>query len=102
MSVSRDRVHAIAALARLRLSDAEAELFAGQLSEILEHVAELGDIAETADEPGHDGAAPLRPDEPATDALRAPPRQFAPGWADGFFTVPRLEAMDDDADTGAP
>lgn len=95
MSVSRDQVHAIAALAKLRITDAEAETFAVQLSDILDHVEALS-AAET-DREGDDSmppSAPLRPDSPPADPLHAGPAAFAPAWADGFFTVPRLAAMD--------
>jgi len=41
MSLSLDEVRRVAALARLKLSEDEERLFAGQLSAILEHVREL-------------------------------------------------------------
>lgn len=100
MSVSREQVRAIAGLARLRLTDAEAETFAVQLSGILEHAGELA--AAQADDM-HDlesvaGAAALRTDEPAADPLHRHPGTFAPSWMEGFFAVPRLAAMDSPAD----
>jgi aspartyl/glutamyl-tRNA(Asn/Gln) amidotransferase C subunit len=95
VSVSREQVHAIAALAKLRVSDAEAETFAVQLSDILDHVEALA-AAET-DRAGDDStpsSVPLRPDSPTADPLHTGPATFAPAWAEGFFTVPRLAAMD--------
>lgn len=41
MSVSNDEVKKIAKLARLRLTDAEVALYGGQLSKILDSMAEL-------------------------------------------------------------
>lgn len=41
MSVSRDEVKKIAKLARLRLTDDEAALYGGQLTKILDSMAEL-------------------------------------------------------------
>jgi hypothetical protein len=32
-------------------------------------------------------------DEPPPDGLAYPPSEIAPDWQDGFFTVPRLDAM---------
>jgi aspartyl-tRNA(Asn)/glutamyl-tRNA(Gln) amidotransferase subunit C len=95
MSVSRDQVEQMAALARLRLSGTEVDRFADQLGDILDHAAELAavDIGDedtsVAVEP-----APLRADERATDPLQIPPATLAPAWSGGFFTVPRLAAMD--------
>jgi aspartyl-tRNA(Asn)/glutamyl-tRNA(Gln) amidotransferase subunit C len=103
VAVSRDQVLAIAALARLRLDADQADTFAAQLSDILQHVDSLGQ-AETAD-PGDDAAAahgPLRSDVPSADPLHSAPSLFAPAWADGFFTVPRLAALDDDANASRP
>jgi aspartyl-tRNA(Asn)/glutamyl-tRNA(Gln) amidotransferase subunit C len=95
VAVTRAQVLAIAQLARLRLTDAEADLFAAQLDGILEHVAELaGADTEATAAASNVDAAPLRADEPAPDALLQPPGTLAPAWRDGFFTVPRLAAMD--------
>lgn len=44
-SISRDQVQAIAKLARLRLTEEEQELFAGQLSSILAYVEKLNEVA---------------------------------------------------------
>jgi aspartyl-tRNA(Asn)/glutamyl-tRNA(Gln) amidotransferase subunit C len=103
VAVSRDQVLAIAALARLRLDADEADTFARQLSDILQHVDSLGQ-AETADA-GDDATAAhvlLRTDVPSADPLHRAPHLFAPAWADGFFTVPRLAALDDDANASRP
>jgi len=97
MSVSRDDVLHVARLARLRLTEEELTQFTGQLNSILLHVIELQELGEidaealasTAEWP-----APLRDDQPGADPLKVAPAAFAPGWQDGFFTVPRLAAME--------
>ena len=106
MRVSADEVRRVAALARLRVEDEEAEALAGQLADILAHVDELedapagtvpagdedgavdGDAAETADR----ASSGLRADAPGVDPLDRDLASLAPGWKDGFFTVPRLRS----------
>lgn len=97
MSISREQVRQIAALARLHLTEAETETYAAQLSDILAHVDDL----ETAPADAPAGVSPpesgrLRADVLSADPLHRPPADFAPRWAEGFFTVPRLDAMDSD------
>jgi aspartyl-tRNA(Asn)/glutamyl-tRNA(Gln) amidotransferase subunit C len=101
VAVSREDVLHVARLARLRLSETEIELFTHQLNDILGHMEEL---AEVRAEAGGDAlaaeaeaAAPLRADAAGADALGLTPSQIAVSWADGFFTVPRLPALDADA-----
>jgi aspartyl-tRNA(Asn)/glutamyl-tRNA(Gln) amidotransferase subunit C len=100
MSVSRDDVLAVAKLARLRLSAQEIERLTEQLNSILDHMDELRGVP-LAGVPAMggaaEGAAPLRDDVPAADPLAQPPAAFAAAWQDGFFTVPRLAALDADA-----
>lgn len=99
MSVSRDEVLHVARLARLRLSEAEVTRFTDQMNDILSHVEALAQVESTS-APAVDialGPAPLRADEPGADVLDRPPEALAPGWTDGFFTLPRLPALDADA-----
>ncbi len=114
MSVSREEVERIAALARLDVfgddeSAAEGRPSAVRLTEelnrILEHIATLeeADISEIGDpirlpsdpvpfrDPG------LEPDSLAEGA----PADRAPRWRDGFFLVPRLPALVDDEEDGS-
>ncbi len=96
MPVTTADVLHVAALARLRLRPEEVERLTGQLNDILSHVAELA-LAETAEvepEPATEWPAPLRPDGALPDRLHLPPAELAPAWEDGFFTVPRLAALD--------
>jgi aspartyl-tRNA(Asn)/glutamyl-tRNA(Gln) amidotransferase subunit C len=100
MSVTREDVIHVAQLARLELSPDEVQRFTEQLNTILTHVAEL----EAADVESigfvHTPAAwpaPLRPDLPGADSLGAAPESLSRQWESGFFTVPRLSALDADA-----
>jgi aspartyl-tRNA(Asn)/glutamyl-tRNA(Gln) amidotransferase subunit C len=95
VSVTREQVRVVAALARLHLTDEEATLFAAQLADILAHVEELEAVSDAGGELEQPVMlrAPLRMDEPPPDGLAYPPSEIAPDWQDGFFTVPRLDAM---------
>lgn len=99
MAVTPDEVRRAAALARLRLDEAEVAEMAAQLGSILEHVralggAEAGDLEGFAVAPT--GAGPLRGDSTPADLLHRSPDMLAPAWEDGFFVVPRLPALDPD------
>jgi aspartyl-tRNA(Asn)/glutamyl-tRNA(Gln) amidotransferase subunit C len=62
--IDQAQVRHIAKLARLNLSGAEVELFAGQLGRILEYVKQLENL-------NVDGVEPLAHPLPATNVLRA-------------------------------
>jgi|SRR5690606_26439193 len=97
MAVSREDVLQVAALARLRLSGEEVERFTVQLNGILAHVEELKEVdVEGIEAVGGaaEWSAPLREESEAPDALAIPVDAMAPAWEDGFFTVPRIAAMD--------
>ena len=98
MSLTREQVQAVAALANLELEPAEVELFARQLGDVLTHVEELNQIDTTGVSPTSYGVAQAgvdRPDEvslslPIADVLaNAPERAQAPRDG-GFFKVPRV------------
>jgi aspartyl-tRNA(Asn)/glutamyl-tRNA(Gln) amidotransferase subunit C len=96
VSVTRQDVEAIAALARLRLEPGEADRLALQLNSILEHMDELRQVPIEGVPPFAIAAAdvaPPRSDETGADVLREPLERVAPAWTDGFFTVPRLAAQ---------
>jgi len=97
MAVTREDVLHVAALARLRLQEDEVERFTHQLNDILSHMEVLGTLdleGVEAIDAATEWIAPLRADDVAPDALRVPPSELAPSWRDGFFTVPRLAALD--------
>jgi aspartyl-tRNA(Asn)/glutamyl-tRNA(Gln) amidotransferase subunit C len=105
--MDRETVMRIAALARLRLDRDEVERLTAQLNDILRHVEALGAVDVAGVEGGAGavgvagGAAPLREDVPGADPLARPPAELAPAWMDGFFTVPRLAALDAPPEEGA-
>jgi len=95
VSLTLDEVRRIARLARLRLSPEEERLFAGQLSAILDHVAELSALDVSAVEPmTHALAAgdppPLRADEPQPCLAPEEALANAPARAGTAFRVPRI------------
>lgn len=97
MSVTPEEVRRIAALARLRLDAREVQEMSLQLSSILDHMEALRQVEIGSVEPMAsvtDRTAPLREDRGAPDALQRPPAELAPEWAEPFFTVPRLAALD--------
>jgi aspartyl/glutamyl-tRNA(Asn/Gln) amidotransferase C subunit len=105
MAIGRDEVRHVARLARLRLDDAEVERMTRELSSILDHFEAIRDLPVEDTPPlaiAAERADPLRPDEPGTsDPLCDPPSAMAPEWADGFFLLPRLPALEVEAVEGA-
>ena len=97
MAVTPEEVRRLAALARLRLDEAEVAAMAAELDAVLEHVRVLG-RADGPDAPPpaavDPGAPPLRPDAFGADLLHRTPDMLAPGWQDGYFVVPRLPEAD--------
>jgi len=98
MSLTKEQVIAVAALANLQLEPAEVELFARQLGDVLAHVDELNQIDTTGVSPTAYGVAPhtvdrpdvVAPSLPIDDVLaNAPERERAPRGG-GFFKVPRV------------
>ena len=86
--IERDQVLHVARLARLRLTDAEVERMADELSGILEHVERVGELDLEGVEPTSHVVAldnVLRPDEPRPSL---PPERALAGapdaTADGF------------------
>ena len=91
--ISRDEVAHLAELARLDVTEAELDVFAGQLDVILQSVARVGEVA-AQDIPPTSHAVPLtnvyrddvvRPGLSQRSALAA-----APAAEDGRFRVPRI------------
>jgi len=96
VSVSHDEVRHIASLARLGISEKDAERAARELSSILDHMQVLSRVDEerSASSDTETGMT-LRPDAgPPIPLLRAP-AFFAPAMRDGFFLVPRLATHED-------
>jgi aspartyl-tRNA(Asn)/glutamyl-tRNA(Gln) amidotransferase subunit C len=94
MSVSREEIRRIAALAELHVDDETASVLEGQLSRILDYVAQLQELPVEGEAGGDERAVRLRRDEVAPDRLEAPPSAFAPAMKQSLFLVPRLGELD--------
>jgi aspartyl/glutamyl-tRNA(Asn/Gln) amidotransferase C subunit len=99
MGVTRQDIEKIAALAELGVDDAAAAELEKQLTRILDYVAQLGEVSDEAAAAGDERSVRLRRDVVAPDALTRTPKEIAPAFTDGLFTVPRLGELDrgDDA-----
>jgi len=92
-AISREEVAHLARLARLAVTDAELDTFAGQLDVILQSVARIGEVA-AQDIPPTSHAVPLT--NVLRDDVEVPclPREEvlagAPDAADDRFRVPRI------------
>ena len=95
MSVSRDDVRRIAALARIGIPEPRLDALVGELSGILAHMELLAQVDTTSVEPPETDGMPLAPDEPPSVPLLYPREAFAPHARGGFFLVPRLATHED-------
>ena len=93
MSVTRDDVRRIAALARIGVPDERLDSLVRELDGILAHMDVLRRV-ETPAALSEQAAMPLAPDEPGAVPLGRVREEFAPQMRDGFFLVPRLESHD--------
>ena len=94
MALGKAEVAQIAALARIRLDEAELEPLAAELSRILDWVEQLAEV-DTADVAPMTsvGAAlrlPMREDEVTDGDCRDGILENAPQSARGFFAVPKV------------
>jgi aspartyl-tRNA(Asn)/glutamyl-tRNA(Gln) amidotransferase subunit C len=93
--IEREHVLHVARLARLRLSEAEVEKMAGELSGILEHVDRIGEL-DLDDVPPTSHVVELenvlRADEPRPSWPSEVVLEPAPDPADGAFRVPSPQA----------
>ena len=91
--ISRDQVAHLARLARLALTDAELDSFAGQLDAILTHVSQVQAVDVTG---GEATGNPLkdvnvtRPDEMTPCLTQQEALAEAPEAVDGRFAVPQI------------
>ena len=93
MRITREQVHHIAALARLRLSDTEEDRLAGELDRILDYVELLNEV-DTNDVPATahvlDLATPYRDDRATNEDDTDNILSNAPDRSGSFFRVPRI------------
>ncbi|HET7274786.1 MAG TPA: Asp-tRNA(Asn)/Glu-tRNA(Gln) amidotransferase subunit GatC [Longimicrobiaceae bacterium] len=104
-AIDRDDVRRLAALARIRLGDDEVQSLSDDLTSILRVLLPLDslDVSELAGRPPVDAeqiATTLRPDEVAPTHVHRPLTELAPSWREGFYTVPRIPALDPEARSG--
>ena len=93
MALDKAAVAHIAALARIKLSEAELEPLAGELSQILTWVEQLNEVDTTEVAPMASVAAsglPMREDRVTDGDCRTATLGNAPRSARGFFTVPKV------------
>lgn len=93
MAVTRNDVQHIAELARLSVTEEEAEGLMQQLNGILSHMDALSAVNTAGVTPSSGvgaGGTPLRQDSGSPVPLQSPISSFAPEFSDGFFLVPRL------------
>jgi aspartyl-tRNA(Asn)/glutamyl-tRNA(Gln) amidotransferase subunit C len=92
-AISRDEVAHLARLSRLAVTDAELDMFAGQLDVILQAVARVGEVA-AADIPPTSHSVPLtnvlREDVVEPGLTQDEALSGAPDAQDGRFRVPRI------------
>jgi aspartyl-tRNA(Asn)/glutamyl-tRNA(Gln) amidotransferase subunit C len=92
-AVSRDDVRRIALLARIRVTDAEADSLAGDLGAVLEYVELLDSLDTTGVEATSTViplATPLRADEPSAPLAPEVAVMNAPAAEGSAFAVPRV------------
>ncbi len=93
MAVDRDTVAAIARLARIRVSAEQQDALAGELSNILGWIEQLGELDTDGVEPMTSVVAielPMRPDEVTDGDRRDQVLDNAPEANGEFFVVPKV------------
>jgi len=97
-AIGRNEVLHVARLAALEVPEAELPQLVEQLQRIVAMVDQLAEVEVAGAPPFQAGpeAAQLRQDALAPEPLTALPATFAPGFADGFFAVPRHAAMEEE------
>ncbi|TNC23385.1 Asp-tRNA(Asn)/Glu-tRNA(Gln) amidotransferase subunit GatC [Amycolatopsis alkalitolerans] len=92
-NISRAEVAHLAKLARLAVTDEELDVFAGQLDQILDSVAKVGEVA-SEDVPPTSHAVPLtnvfREDVERPGLTQQQALAGAPSAEEGRFRVPRI------------
>ena len=99
MKIGPEEVRHVATLAEIAVPDDDLAALAGQLEAIVNFVAQLDELADTA---GLDAMvvgperAALRADLVDPIPMARGPAEFAPVFEQGFFVVPRLGHLADD------
>jgi aspartyl/glutamyl-tRNA(Asn/Gln) amidotransferase C subunit len=97
MIIGRDQVLHVATLAQIGVAEADLSTLVEQLNRIVGYVEQLNQVPDAPADPFIAGpdAAPLREDLVRPVPLARTPAQLALEFRDGFFLVPRHEAMDE-------
>ncbi len=99
MSVSREEIERVAALARISVDTTSLDRLTRHIGEILDYVAQLEavDAAEDAKPfrpgPGH---TPLRRDVVDPPPMTLTPEEMAPEFEHGFYVVPKVGELGDE------
>ena len=90
--IDQEMIRTLAEASRIDLAPEELARLAAQLTDILEQISPLSDVASSSGFAAHADAPaqPLRADVPGADKLHGPLSRFAPEMREGFFTVPVL------------
>ena len=96
MSIQRSDLEKVAALARLRLGSDEVARLTRNCQAILDYFEAIRGAGVSGVHPAGtlDHATPLREDRVDVEPLLRPLEAMAPEWREGYFTLPRLPAMD--------
>ena len=98
MTIGRDEVLHVAKLAELAVEESELDRLVEQMNRIVDYVAQLDQVpADRMAEPFLPGpsSVSLREDKEGAVPLSRPPAALAPEFVQGFFLVPRQDAMED-------
>ena len=93
MEIDRGTVRRIARLARIKITDTEANALESELSHIMEWVKQLDEVDVSGVEPMTSVVATtlkMRPDEVTEGAIAGDIVQNAPIREDHFFVVPKI------------
>ena len=97
-AIGRDEVLHVARLSALEVPEADVPRLVEQMQRIVAMVDQLAAVQVAGAPPFLAGppAAELREDRLAPEPLAHRPAEFAPGFAEGFFAVPRHAAMEEE------
>lgn len=104
MSITQAEIESICRMARVPLTAEESEWMSGDLRKILLRLEALDRIELEGVAPLEtlfERSAPLRADEAGAEPLVRPLSELAPAWEEGFFVVPRVAALDGEAQLDA-
>ena len=97
MTIERETIRKVAALAELAVTDTEVTALAGQLDRIVAFVQLLEKADVPADAPEFISGPPrvvLRDDVVAPEKLRRSPEMLTTGFEKGLYVVPKLAAQE--------